>query len=81
MSLGILYLGLFAVLDPWFSVNVLLSDDFQVCKLHVVLVCKTVVDCNNYCNVQFITLLLTNAFFQRALPIECHFFLKAPLFH
>ena len=32
MSLGILYLGLFAVLDPWFSANILLSDKYQVCK-------------------------------------------------
>ncbi|KAL9970371.1 hypothetical protein ACROYT_G022734 [Oculina patagonica] len=29
MSLGIMYLGLFAVLEPWFSANTLLSDDFQ----------------------------------------------------
>ena len=48
MSLGIMYLGLFAVLEPWFSANILLSDEFQVCKLHVVLVheYKTVLDCN-----------------------------------
>ena len=32
MSVGILYLGIFAVLDPWFSANILLSDEYQVCK-------------------------------------------------
>ena len=31
MSLGVMYLGLFAVLEPWFSANILLSDEFQVC--------------------------------------------------
>ncbi|KAJ7382662.1 Lysophosphatidylcholine acyltransferase 3 [Desmophyllum pertusum] len=29
MSLGILYLGLYAVTEPWFSANVLLSDEYQ----------------------------------------------------
>ncbi|XP_020602607.1 lysophospholipid acyltransferase 5-like [Orbicella faveolata] len=29
MSLGIMYLGLFAVLEPWFSANILLSDEYQ----------------------------------------------------
>lgn len=65
MSLGIMYLGLFAVLEPWFSADILLSDEFQVCKLHVVLVheYKTVLDCNNYCYVQLIAFLSINAFF------------------